>query len=97
MTQLSDHYYHRSKLVGMLECKSGTALSVLWKVLSLNKKFVGKIFVGDTSLRENFSWMEANHGNNEIKSTMKIFTYTVTGLSPIAFNHKQIVSIIILH
>ena len=25
---ISEHYYHRSKLVGMLECKSGTALSV---------------------------------------------------------------------
>ena len=44
---------------------------------SLNKKFVGKIFVGDTSLSEKFSWMEANHENNEIKSTTKIFTYTV--------------------
>ena len=57
----------------MLEYKSGSALSVP----SLNKKFVGKIFVGDTSLSENFSWMEANHENNEIKSTTKIFTYTV--------------------
>ena len=40
------------------------------------KKFVGKIFVRDTLLGENFSWMEANH-ENEINSTMKIFTYTV--------------------
>ena len=61
----------------MLECKSGTALSVWRQVPSLNKKFVGKIFVGDTSLSEKFSWMEANHENNEIKSTTKIFTYTV--------------------
>ena len=38
---------------------------------------MGKIFVGDTSLSEKFSWMEANHENNEIKSTTKIFTYTV--------------------
>ena len=44
---------------------------------SKQKKFVGKIFVGDTSLSEKFSWMEANHANNEIKSTTKIFTYTV--------------------
>ena len=36
------------------------------------KKFVGKIFAGDTSLSEKFSWMEANHENNEIKSTTKI-------------------------
>ena len=64
----------------MLECKSGTALSVWWQVPSLNKKFVGKIFVGDTSLGEKFSWMEANHENNEIKSTTKIFTYTVVGI-----------------
>ena len=62
----------------MLECKSGTALSVWRQVPSLNKKFVGKIFVGDTSLSEKFSWMEANHENNEIKSTTKIFTYTVS-------------------
>ena len=41
------------------------------------QKFVGKIFIGDTSLSEKFSWMEANHENNEIKSTTKIFTYTV--------------------
>ena len=41
------------------------------------QKFVGKIFVGDTLLSEKFSWMEANHENNEIKSTTKIFTYTV--------------------
>ena len=61
----------------MLECKSGTALSVWRQVPSLNKKFVGKIFVGDISLSEKFSWMEANHENNEIKSTTKIFTYTV--------------------
>ena len=61
----------------MLECKSGTALSVWRQVPSLNKKFVGKNFVGDTSLSEKFSWMEANHENNEIKSTTKIFTYTV--------------------
>ena len=61
----------------MLECKSGTALSVWRQVPSLNKKFVGKKFVGDTSLSEKFSWMEANHENNEIKSTTKIFTYTV--------------------
>ena len=39
---------------------------------------MGKIFVGDTSLGEKFSWMEANHENNEIKSTTKIFTYTVS-------------------
>ena len=64
-------------MVGMLECKSGTALSVWRQVPSLNKKFVGKNFVGDTSLSEKFSWMEANHENNEIKSTTKIFTYTV--------------------
>ena len=38
---------------------------------------MGKIFVCDTSLSEKFSWMEANHENNEIKSTTKIFTYTV--------------------
>ena len=38
---------------------------------------MGKIFVGDTSIGEKFSWMEANHENNEIKSTTKIFTYTV--------------------
>ena len=38
---------------------------------------MGKIFVCDTSLSEKFSWMEANHENNEIKSTMIIFTYTV--------------------
>ena len=38
---------------------------------------MGKNFVGDTSLSENFSWVEANHKNNEIKSTTKIFTYTV--------------------
>ena len=44
---------------------------------SLNKKFVGKIFVGDTLLSEKFSWMEANHENNENKSTTKIFMYTV--------------------
>ena len=60
-----------------MEWKSGTALSVWWQVRSLNKKFMGKIFVGDTSLSEKFSWMEANHENNEIKSTTKIFTYTV--------------------
>ena len=41
------------------------------------QKIRGKIFVGDTSLGEKFSWMEANHENNEIKSTTKIFTYTV--------------------
>ena len=41
------------------------------------QKFVGKIFVCDTLLSEKFSWMEANHENNEIKSTTKIFTYTV--------------------
>ena len=61
----------------MLECKSGTALSIWRQVPSLNKKIVGKIFVGHTSLSEKFSWMEANHENNEIKSTTKIFTYTV--------------------
>ena len=38
---------------------------------------MGKIFIGDTSLSEKFSWMEANHENNEIKSTTKIFTYMV--------------------
>ena len=38
---------------------------------------MGKIFVGDISLIEKFSWMEANHENNKIKSTVKIFTYTV--------------------
>ena len=41
------------------------------------QKIRGKNFVGDTSLSEKFSWMEANHENNEIKSTTKIFTYTV--------------------
>ena len=39
---------------------------------------MGKNFVGDTSLSEKFLWMEANHENNEIKSTTKIFTYTVS-------------------
>ena len=34
--------------------------------------------MGDTSLSENLSWMEASHKNNKIKSTTKIFTYTVT-------------------
>ena len=72
----------------MLEYKSGTALSVWWQVPSLNKKFVGKIFVGDTSLSEKFSWMEATHENNEIKSTMKIFTYTVFG-KPFKYNKLQ--------
>ena len=43
---------------------------------------MGKIFVCDTSLSEKFSWMEANHKNNEIKSTTKIFTYTVITLVP---------------
>ena len=61
----------------MLECKSGTALSVWWQVPSLNKKFVGKNFIGYTSLSEKFSRMEANHENNEIKSITKIITYTV--------------------
>ena len=42
---------------------------------------MGKIFVGDTLLSEKFSWMEANYENNEIKSTTKIFTYTVVSLS----------------
>ena len=41
------------------------------------RKILGKNFVGDTSLSEKFSWMEANHENNEIKSTTKIFMYTV--------------------
>ena len=41
---------------------------------------MGKNFVGDTSLSEKFSWVEANHENNEIKSTTKIFTYTVCKL-----------------
>ena len=41
---------------------------------------MGKNFVGDTSLSEKFSWMEANHEINEIKSTTKIFTYTVEDL-----------------
>ena len=44
------------------------------------QKFVGKIFVGDTLLSENFSWMEANHENNGIKSTTKIFTFMVVSL-----------------
>ena len=58
-------------------------MQVLYCTVSLvtssesKQKFVGKIFVRDTSLSENFSWMEANHENNEIKSTTKIFTYTV--------------------
>ena len=43
---------------------------------------MGKIFVGDTSLSEKFLWMEANHENNEIKLTTKIFTYTVRLLVP---------------
>ena len=46
------------------------------------QKIVGKFFVGDTSLGEKFSWMEANHENNEIKSTTKIFTYTVANSWP---------------
>ena len=41
------------------------------------QKIRGKIFVCDTSLSEKFLWMEANHKNNEIKSTTKIFTYMV--------------------
>ena len=41
------------------------------------QKIRGKNFIGDTSLSEKFSRMEANHENNEIKSTTKIFTYTV--------------------
>ena len=41
------------------------------------QKIRGKKFVGDILLSEKFLWMEANHENNEIKSTTKIFTYTV--------------------
>ena len=58
-------------------------MQVLYRTVSLvtssepKQKFVGKIFVCDTLFSENFSWMEANHENNEIKSTTKIFTYTV--------------------
>ena len=58
-------------------------MQVLYRTVSLvtssecKQKFVGKIFVRNTLLSENFSWIEANHKNNEIKSTTKIFTYTV--------------------
>ena len=60
------------------------------------QKFVGEIFVGDTLLNEKFSWMEANHENNEIKSTTKIFMYMVllvkyvtwTGEICIMYMHK---------
>ena len=56
---------------------------------SLNKKFVGKIFVGDTLLSEKFSWMEANHENNENKSTTKIFTYTVYVCKTLMHSHSS--------
>ena len=58
-------------------------MQVWYRTVSLVKssesiqKFVGKIFIRDTSLSENFSWMEANHENNVMKSTTKIFTYTL--------------------
>ena len=58
-------------------------MQVLYRTVSLvtssesKQKFVGKIFVCDTLLSENFSWTEANHENNEIKSTTKNFTHTV--------------------
>ena len=68
-------------------------MQVLYRSVSLvtssesKQKFVGKIFVRDTSLSENFSWMEANHENNEIKSTTKIFTYTVNNFwGPLKLN-----------
>ena len=60
-------------------------MQVWYRTVSLvtsseSKNFVVKIFVGDTSLSEKILWMEANYENNEIKSTTKIFTYTVSRL-----------------